>query len=101
MIFTGTSFIKLIMIMLIPMLNLADWADRLKWLFLAFPHYALGNSFLNMNEIRINSKVCHFKRERYENISSSTDTPILHQKNKELNSTVIGNFTYDSTMCGE
>lgn len=98
---TGTSFFKLIMIMLLPILKLEEMADRLKWIFLAFPHYALGNSLYNMNQFRISVDVCQLKCERLQNLSSSNNTPLLPSHDGQFNSTATQNFTCDPTICGK
>ena len=87
--------------MLMPILNLSEMADGLKWVFLAFPHYALGYSLSNMNMFRITVEACHLNCERLKNILASNNTHLL-PKNSELNINEISqNATCDPTECGK
>ncbi|XP_055326120.1 phospholipid-transporting ATPase ABCA3-like, partial [Sitodiplosis mosellana] len=101
-VFTGTSFFKLITIMLLPILDLTKMADGLKWIFLAFPHYALGYSLFNMNQFRIKADVWHLECERLKNLLSSNNTHLLASTNGTLNiSDVSQNATCDPTEYDE
>ncbi|XP_031627171.1 ATP-binding cassette sub-family A member 3-like, partial [Contarinia nasturtii] len=63
-IFTGNSFFNLINILSLPALNLTETANMLKSIFLIFPHYALGYSLFNLNQLKIESEVCRLKFEQ-------------------------------------
>lgn len=62
--FAGISFFNLIKVLSLPVFALTATADMLKWIFLSFPHYALGSSLFNMNQAKILSEVCHIQCER-------------------------------------
>lgn len=52
-----------------PAFALRATADMLKWIFLSFPHYALGLSLFNMNQFKIAAEVCRIHCERLQNTS--------------------------------
>lgn len=49
-----------------PVFNLTATVDMLKWIFLPFPHYALGSSLFNMNQAKIAGEVCRVQCERLQ-----------------------------------
>lgn len=63
---TGISFFNLIKVLSMPAFGLSATGDMLKWIFLAFPHYALGSSLFSMNQAKITSEVCRIQCERLQ-----------------------------------
>lgn len=47
-----------------PALDLSHVADGLEWVFLLFPHYALGYSFTNMHQFKIINEICRLQGKR-------------------------------------
>lgn len=47
-----------------PIVNLIGTADTLKWIFLIFPHFALGNCLHKMHLFRITVQVCKLQCQR-------------------------------------
>ena len=56
-----------------PAFDLTQSADMLKWIFLTCPHYALGSSLYNMNQVKIATEVCRIQCERMHNTSINVD----------------------------
>lgn len=56
-----------------PTFDLIQSADMLKWIFLTCPHYALGSSLYNMNQMKIATEVCRIQCERMHNTSVQVD----------------------------
>ncbi|XP_031638213.1 ATP-binding cassette sub-family A member 3-like [Contarinia nasturtii] len=69
-VFTGTTFFKLITILLSPILNKYEIANQLKRVFLMFPHFSLGDSLYNLNKYRVCKEVCDIKTQEMKNFTS-------------------------------
>lgn len=59
--FLGITFVNIIQVMSVPALELSHIADGLKWIFLFFPHYALGYAFINMHQFKIINQICRLQ----------------------------------------
>lgn len=64
----------------------------LKWIFLAFPHYALGYSLFNLNQLKMLSEVCRLKFQQKQMMSNDTFFPEMNP----LNFTFTENSTHAS-----
>lgn len=55
---TGITVFFVMVAMSFPAFKLTDTADKMKWFFLVFPHYALSSSLYNLNQITTMDRVC-------------------------------------------